>query len=214
MKTLLAILLSFIMTEAPVLAIHGGYTLGSATNLVGTYAGVLVPTSDVVFPSTATGVSTSGTTVTDFGANALGLFTLSVPQTGFGSGAVTIFSSGRTFSGTIQALPDPNAVGGITGILNANFNYSLYVPVSGSNGNTITTISVTASAQGPFNAVAVSDDTSPGGLGINLTGTTSIQVNQGFVDNNGVPLISEQITFAVDGFQQSTTASTTTTTGT
>src|SRR5271170_7063902 len=98
MKTMLAVLLSFILMEAPVLALQGGYSLPNSSNgLTGTYAGVLIPSSDDVLASNAV----------DIGTNSLGLFTLGVPTTGLGAGTVSIFSVGRTFTGTIQALADP-----------------------------------------------------------------------------------------------------------
>jgi hypothetical protein len=206
MKTLLAILLSFVMTEAPVLAIHGGYTLGSSTDLTGSYAGVLVPISDSVLVANST----------DFGANSLGLFTLSVPETGLGSGSVVLFSNGRTFSGSIQVLPDPNTAGGLTGIMTAAFNYSLTETLTGTDGvSTVTTIPVTANAQGAFNAVAANDPTSQGPLGVSLTGSATVNVDQGLVSlADGTPVINETIVFAVDGFQQSNVPSTTSSTGT
>jgi len=197
MKFLLAILLSFIMTEAPVLAIHGGYSLNSAISLVGTYAGVMVPTADNILSASAT----------DFGTNSLGLFTLSLPSSGLGSGSVIIFSNGRTFTGDIHALanPDPGANAGIIGILTASFNYNLSIPSTGTDGAvTVSTISVTANAQGSFDVQAVQDANSVGSLGVNVDGTSQINVDQGFVSgSNGTPIVVEQVTFAIEGFQQS-----------
>jgi hypothetical protein len=211
MKTLLAILLSFIISEAPVFALHGGYTLGGSQSVTGTYAGVLVPTSNDLLAADAT----------NFGSDALGLFTLSIPSTGLGSGTVLIFSGADTFTGTIQAVANPNNDTGVEGVLTATYNYNLYVPVTtpGENGNppttTISTEAVTATAEGPFSASTVSNPNSAGGLGLDLDGTSQVSVDQGFVNGgNGAPIIIEKITFAVEGFQQSTTASATTTTTT
>jgi hypothetical protein len=202
MKFLLAILLSFIMTEAPVLAIHGGYSLSNSSSLVGTYAGVLIPTSDTLL--------VAGNT--DFGKNALGLFTLSLPDEGLGSGDAVIFSNGNTFTGSIQALADPNNASGIIGILDATFNYNFTESEVDAAGDiTSVTTAITASAQGSFDASTVSNADSAGGLGVDLDGTSQVNVTEGFVSgSNGTPIITEQITFAVDGFQQSQTASTTT----
>ena len=199
MKTLLAILLSFIISEAPVLA-ERGYTLpGSSTNLSGLYAGVLIPISDVLVDPKAQ----------DFGANSLGLFTLSIPTTGLGSGSAVIFSNGRTFTGTIQALlnPDPSSLG-ILGVINATFDYTLEITSS-------TSEAITASAAGSFDATVVTDAQSVGGFGLDLDGTSQVNVDQGFVSgSNGSPIVTEQITFQIEGFEQSNTPSTTTTTTT
>ncbi len=108
MKTILAILLGFIVSEAPVLAIHGGYTLGSAQSAIGTYAGVLVPVSDINLSGTTAVTGTTGAVAGGFGSNSLGIFTLSIPSSGIGGGQVLIFSSAQGMSGTITALPDPN----------------------------------------------------------------------------------------------------------
>jgi hypothetical protein len=205
MKFLLATLLSFIMMEAPVLALHGGYSLGASTDVGGQYAGVLIPTSDTLLVASAT----------DFGSNALGLFTLSIPNedtTGLGSGSAVIFSNGQTFTGAIQAVPDPDSnTGGIIGILNATFNYTFTETEVDAAGDLSTvSSSVTASAQGSFDASVEDNTNAPGGLGVSLDGTSEVSVNQGFVSGStGTPIISEQITFAIEGFQQSSVASTT-----
>jgi hypothetical protein len=197
MKTLLAILLSFVITEAPVFAIHGGYTLGGSQSLIGTYAGVLVPTSNTLLVSTAS----------NFGLDALGLFTLSVPSTGIGTGSAIIFADGYTFTGTIRGIPNPNDSTAVSGVINANFDYNYtYITTSGS----AVTTTVTASAQGPFDATTSSDTESSGGQGVDLSGTATLNISDGFVDeNNGTPIVAEDITFAVEGYLQSTSVSTT-----
>jgi hypothetical protein len=200
MKFLLGILLSFIMMEAPVLALQGGYTLASQSPATGTYAGVLIPIKDTVL--------TPGTT--DFGLNSLGLFTLGLPTTGIGAGTVVIFSNGQTYNGTIQALPDPANIGGIIGIINATFNYNLSETLPGANGaETVTTIAVTANAQGSFDAQSVSSSESSSPTGVNLDGTSEVNVDHGFVSgSDGTPIVDEQIVFQIEGFQQSTASST------
>jgi hypothetical protein len=206
MKVLLAILLSFIMTEAPVLAIQGGYSLASSTPPLGLYAGVLIPVQDNLLVNPAT----------DFGLNSLGLFTLSMPLTGLGTGTALIFSNGDTYTGTIQALPDPDPknVGGIIGILNATFNYNLTQFFTDAAGNvTSTTTATTASAQGSFDVTLVQSSQSAGFYGVNLTGSSVVNVTQGLVSGStGAPIITEQITFQVEGFQQSNNPAAATTT--
>ena len=190
MKFLLAVLLSFIMTEAPVLAIHGGYTLGGSASLTGTYAGVLIPES------------VSGSLVS-FGSNSLGLFTLSIPTVGLGTGAAIIFATGRTFAGTIQALPDPASGGnGILGVLTAELTD---LTTSG------TFIDLDYAAEGSFDATTVADADSVGSNGIDLTGSSLVQITPDVTASNST---TEQVTFLIDGFLQSTTPTTTTTTTT
>jgi hypothetical protein len=166
----------------------------------------MIPTADELLSSSAA----------DLGTNSLGLFTLSVPATGLGSGTVVIFSNGRTFTGTIEALINPDPTNpGITGILNASFSYSLYETLTGTAGDTVTTLAVTANAQGSFDAAGVSDSESVGGFGLDLDGTSQVNIDQGFVSgSNGAPILTEQVTFAVEGFEQSDVASASSTTGT
>jgi hypothetical protein len=205
MKTLLAILLSFIITEAPVLAIHGGYTLGTSGSTVGTYAGVFIPVSDVVLSGT------SGAATTTLGSNNLGLFTLNVPSTGIGTGAVLIFSSGRTFNGTIQGIPDPGDANGIKGLITATYDFTVYVPettvASGVTTTTETSVAVAATAEGALDSdISTTQSTSQSPTGVLLTGSTALQIDQGTVSNDGSPIITEIATFEIEGFQQSNSA--------
>jgi hypothetical protein len=208
MKTLLAILLSFIVSEAPVLAIHGGYTLGGAATAIGTYAGVLIPVSDTVL--------TTGTSTSDFGSNALGLFTLSVPAAGLGSGTVYIFSGAQQLVGTLQGLPDPDNVGGIVGIITATGQ----IAVDTVNDNIFgfgvaqTETQVTGQASGAFSAAVSSATVSESPTGVNLDGTANVTIQTTTTGSNGntVFIPTDQIVFEVDGFQQSPTATASTTT--
>jgi hypothetical protein len=198
MKTVLALLLCFILAEAPVLARDIYQIPGQSTNLVGAYAGVMIPiATTILVPSTA-----------NFGSNALGLFTLSIPTTGIGAGTLVLFTGADTFTGTIQALANPNPNNpGVLGVATATFNYSLYVTTTTNGTNTITTEAITATANGSFDANAVQDTSSVGGNGLDLSGTTQFLINQGFVNgSNGNPIETEQVTFDIEGFLQSTTA--------
>jgi hypothetical protein len=214
MKTLLAILLSFIVTEAPVLAIHGGYTLGGAAGVIGDYAGVLVPLSDTIL--------TTGSSSADFGQNALGLFTLSIPSDGIGSGAIFLFSSGQQLTGPIQALPDPNNIGGIVGIIQAtgNVNVASFNSNGSSNNSSVIVIGfnetetqVTGQASGGFTAVTENSTVTNSPTGINLSGTSNITVTTASTGTDGATIFTptDSIVFAVNGFQQSATPSSTAT---
>ena len=211
MKTLLAILLSFLVTEAPVLAIHGGYTLGGSAGVVGTYAGVLIPTQDTAI--------TTGSNESDFGENSLGLFTLSIPSTGLGSGQVFLFSSGEQLAGTIQALPDPNSQTGIVGVISATGQIAVASVNDDVLGLPVNEVQdqVTGQASGGFTATASPSTISDSSDGINLDGTANVTVTSSTTDatTGAEELVpTDQIIFAVDGFQQSAFATATTTTTT
>lgn len=204
MKTLLAILLSFIVTEAPVLAIHGGYSLGgSAGQVVGTYAGVLIPTANTPLNGT--------TTANSFGSNAIGLFTLNVETAGIGNGTLYLFSGGEDLTGTIMALPDPSNINGIVGVLSATgevavaaFNDAGELGLFGFNE---TEEQVTGQASGGFSATtAISLDTQSA-TGVNLDGTANVTVQTMVTGTDGNTSLTptDSIVFAVDGFQQSAT---------
>ena len=208
MKTLLAILLSFIVSEAPVLAIHGGYTLGGAAGVIGTYAGVMIPTKDTVL-NTET-VTASGTTasIADFGENALGLFSLSIPATGFGSGVVYIFSSDQELQGSIQALTDPTNPSGILGVIHATGQVNVFTE-TGNEGifgtfNANQT-QITGDADGELTAIVANAAVSASPNGVNLSGTASLTVSSAVTGTNGLVTFvpTDSIVFAVDGFQQS-----------
>jgi len=224
MKTLLAILLCFLVTEAPVLAIHGGYSLGGSQSVTGTYAGVMIPTSDTSL--------VTGTTVSDFGQNALGLFTLGIPTTGLGSGTVYLFSGGQQFTGTIQALPDPSNDGGIVGVIAATGEITTAASATNFIGLAQTQVQnqVTGQASGGLTASVVASTNSVSTDGLNLSGTSSVVITTSTTSaattsttptnetttTGGVTefLPTEQIVFAVEGFQQSDFAAPSTTTTT
>ncbi len=99
MKALLGTLLCLVLATSHTYALKGGPPYpGGGTNVIGRYAGVLIPPfCPLADPSQCPA-----------GFNALGLFTLVVPQNGLGSGQALIFSSGRTFTGTITGSANPN----------------------------------------------------------------------------------------------------------
>jgi hypothetical protein len=204
MKTMLAILLSFLMCEAPVLGEHG-YTLGGSAGVVGTYAGVLIPTQDTLL--------TTGSNIADFGANSLGLFTLSIPSTGLGTGQVYLFSGGEQLAGTIMALPDPSSQAGIVGVISATGEIAVSTIAENFIGLPVNQVEnqVTGQASGGFTATTVQSIVSDSANGINLDGTANVTVTSSTTNatTGAVELIpTDQIVFAVDGFQQSQYATT------
>jgi len=205
MKTAFAILLSFIISQAPVLAIHGGYTLGGAQSVTGTYAGVLIPITDTVINSTVTTgtTTTSGSTstVTGFGTNTLGLFTLSIPDVGVGAGQILIFASGQNLSGSIQALPDPSNPGSIIGIIQATG----VIEGSASTVNfAFLFVDLTGEAGGEIQAAVEASNNSNSPTGAIITGTAGVTFST--IDAFGALTPVEQATYDVEGLQQTTSA--------
>jgi hypothetical protein len=111
MKALFGSLLCLVFTISETYALKGGPPYpGGGTNIIGRYAGVLRPPfCPLADPAQC-----------PFGLNSLGLFTLSLPENGLGAGTAFIFSSGRTFTGTITASGDPNT-GAISGVLDTSY---------------------------------------------------------------------------------------------
>jgi hypothetical protein len=204
MKTLLAILLSFIITEAPVLAIHGGYTLGGSESTIGTYAGILVPTSSTAL--------VTGSNAVDYGTNALGIFTLGIADVGAGSGALEIFAGPNEAVGTIVALPDPKNVGGILGIITAAA-YESILAISSSSAQVSEALEqLTAEANGSLKASISQASISNSPTGINLEGTSVVTFSTASPTTDftfgGNLTPTEIVTFAVEGYQQSSEAGT------
>jgi hypothetical protein len=139
------------------------------------------------------------------------LFTLNVPTTGVGTGNVLIFSAGRTFTGTIDAIPDPSNPNGIVGVITATYDFTFNVITTAvSNGTVVQTVSpvnTTATAQGGFSATTVtSTATTQSPTGVLLSGETTLQIDQGAVTDDGAPIITEVAAFDIEGYQQSSSS--------
>lgn len=192
MKAFFGCLLCFVFTASQCFALSGGPPYpGGGANLTGTYAGVLQPPfCPIPDPAQCPGL------------NSIGVFSLGVPNTGISTGTFIMFSRGRVFSGSISANGDPQG-SSLRGLLNARFNYSLYVP-NGSGG--LETIAVTATAAGPIRANIIAPRRS--GFGTNATrisGEATLSITGGFVNGNGDPVVNSTLELAVSGFKQSDT---------
>lgn len=203
MKIVLAVLMCLLLCINECMALKGGPVYPAGTNIVGTYSGVLQGVFDPTNPASN---------------NSIGLFSLGVPSTGNASGAFVMFSRGRVFNGTIRASADPQKAS-LKGILSATYNYTLSFPVTstsptGGVTTTITSIAVTASANGPINAtVAVSKSAtvSSSSSATILRGDASVSISQGGVAANGDPIVTSVLLLLVSGVKQSDTATSTTT---
>ncbi|MGC3991514.1 MAG: hypothetical protein QM796_17870 [Chthoniobacteraceae bacterium] len=202
MRIALALLTCFLFLNAETsFAIPAGPEVSTAGTVVGTYAGVLLPTG-----TTANGNDDS---------NSLGLFTASVPTTGLASGTVSIFVSGEAFTGTLDAFADPDSFE-ISGTITATYPYAILVTTSSTSSGTTTTTTTSVDVQsilnGSLKASVVADSDPFATSTERIQGTASLELSQN-VDANGVPIVKDTLNFTVDGVQQSTTPSTTTTSG-
>jgi hypothetical protein len=192
MKKVLSLLVAFVFLQTQMWASSGGPDYGTTSGpTVGTYGGVLIPeipetTDDGTIDPTVTPTST-----------AIGLFTLAVNSSGPALGASVVFIDGIAFNGNMVGILDPKG-SKLSAILDSTSNFDVInVLPDGS------TINSKIFAQGSVNAV-VKDEFS---FGIRITGTASLDIFSS-LNENGTPDISRTVLFQVDGFQQSTTATT------
>ena len=204
-KKVLSLLLSFVFLQTQTWAIGGGpQGTGGAAALVGTYAGVLIPTTQT--KPVVVGVQSSAS---------IGLFVLAVPATGVAKGAAVAFVDGIAFTGDMTGIADPKkqtVVAIVEGVSNNDVITLVPVvdPVTGAV--TFQTIITKIFAQGSLSAKFESsgggvDPTSgTAGGSSRLSGKASLDL---FADlnTNGTPNILNTVSFRVDGFKQSATAS-------
>jgi hypothetical protein len=182
----------------PHVAPNGGPAYpGTTANFAGTYAGVLMPTS----PGDKHCAS-----------NSLGLFSLVVPQSGLASGDFVMFAQGRIFTGTVQAVGDPEKAT-MNGILDATFDFTVHFdcgtpqcppdPLIGCAGSTGCDVTVTSSATGKFDADITSSSSISLGVGSRLNGSAVLNISQGQVDQDLVPIATCKMSLSLDGFKQS-----------
>ena len=223
MKKVLSLLVAYIFLQTQIWAIGGGPNQGggtAASSLVGSYAGALLPSS------TSTGAQQF---------NGLGLFTLSLPQSGLGKGDFVYFSEGKTFTGSITGLGDPNKQQ-FVGLVKAQFDIVVdsITIVDQFFGNA----SLNQTVPGGFANGTIKARFSPGGspvtsaagvavAGLRMQGQAKLEISEltqkTVTDNNGTPrdttddttsttstvTTTSSLNLVVDGFQQSGTSSTT-----
>ncbi|HEX8309698.1 MAG TPA: hypothetical protein VF614_00175 [Chthoniobacteraceae bacterium] len=122
MKPVLSLLVAYSLLQSQSWALSGGPVYaGSQQSLVGTYAGALLPSDGGEDEGETATPGEEGAAVDETTVNGLGLFTLSVPSSGLGTGTFVYFSEGRTFTGTITGLADPDK-GELIGLLKGQFD--------------------------------------------------------------------------------------------
>ncbi len=192
MKKVLSLLVAFVFLQTQSWALSGGpiYGAGSAgTSLTGVYAGVLIPNGDAAI-NIANGQG-GGT------AN-IGLFSLGVPEAGLATGACVVFIDGDAFSGTITGVADPGR-GTLVAIVDTSSNFTLYDPL-------FPLVPFKLFATGQLQATIFANGARTA-TGIPIPGSTRI-TGTATLGVTGGTLAANTVTYAVDGYQQSTTTTT------
>ena len=188
MNKVLSLLVAFVFLQTQCWALSGGPVYrNSSRSYVGTYAGVLIPSVDT-------------TTATTGSAAQIGLFGFAQPETGFTQGVLAAFIGGQVFTGTIQGVLDPKE-GTLHGILDAT-NY--YISKETTATTSSTAIGILGFAKGSIEAKVTTDNSS----GPRVEGTAVLDVIDVTSSVAGGPVTKLTATFQVDGFQQSSTATT------
>jgi len=227
MKIVLGCLMCLTLPLSEGLAISGGPVYPGATDVVGTYAGVIKPgcmaceggKQKIVkcknfadYLAAHPDASACSDDPAGCSQNSLGVFSISVPKGGISTGTFVMFSQGRVFNGTINGTADPGRAK-LKGVLSATFNFTLNTESRDSDGNpVILSEQVTAMANGNLNTniADVSSDAALGASATRLSGTATLDISQGFVNGDLSPLVSCEMALRVNGFKQSTSASTST----
>ncbi len=241
MNRVLSLLLAFIFLHTQAWALSGGPVFGGTaqTSLIGTYAGALLPTAEPEFtdpaptappapgaPPAPPAPTDPGTDNTQF--NGLGLFTLSVPDTGLGTGTFVYFSEGRTFTGTITGLADPERQT-LIGLVKGQFD--IIVDSIQISDDFFGDASLQQTVPGGFANGTIKAEFTAGNataLGVRLEGEAQMEISEfrteTVTDDNGTPAdatddivtqsnrveTTSTLILVVDGFQQSTQAGGTT----
>jgi hypothetical protein len=194
------LVISQLLARDPHVAPNGGPAYPGTQNVVGTYAGALIPET----PGNPNGCAN----------NSLGIFSLVVPTNGLGTGTFVMFAQGRVFTGTIRAAADGEK-GRIRGILDATFDFTVHFACGTDQcpnvlGCTGCDVDVTAAAKGRFDVDITSGSTISLGVGARLNGDVKLNIDQGQVDPNTFePIPTCKMRLNLDGFKQSTTTTST-----
>jgi hypothetical protein len=195
MKRVLSFLLMIVFMHAQVstaFAKHGGPDIGdqATVDTIGTYAGTMVP----IFETNSANNNSSAS---------IGLFSVGVPQIGVAEGSCVIFVDGAAFEGTITAVADP--IGGeLQGLIDA---VSVFVVIDSATGipySIFASGSLQAEIKDTAAGQAVGFQTAATFATTRLEGEAKVDISSS-VDANGNSIVSNTVTFVVDGFKQSST---------
>jgi hypothetical protein len=194
MKKVLSLLLAYVFLQTQSWALSGGPVYaGSQKSVIGTYAGTLVGQLDLANQNAT------------IGSNGLGVFVIGIPASGIGSGVFGYFDSGVTFFGTIIGIADPDKL-----TLNGLMQGEATEIIAENVGGTPATISFPAAlASGELVATLdpqTGNANAQTGFRLIGTATLGVRVIDQTTFNTGPTTVN---TLTVDGFQQSTTVSST-----
>jgi hypothetical protein len=202
MNRVLSFLLAWAFLQAETWAIGGGPNTGTTSAaLVGTYAGVMVPTNQT---------NTSASQIPS--SASIGLFSIGVPQVGLAQGSAVVFVNGLAFQGSMLGVADPKDQS-LQGIVQAQSTAQVtsLVPTIDANGNVIFqqvtslvfaqgNIDTQIEGAGQVNPTSGSDPSNT-----RLKGKAQLDLYQS-LNADGTPSVTNTVTFKVDGFKQSDTS--------
>ena len=187
--------------------ISGGPVYPLGTNVVGTYAGAMVPScvacngseqvqvrckklGDYLNDNPGFAECPGDPDHPDCSANSQGIFSITVPDTGTSTGTFVMFSQGRVFSGNIQGTADSGTLK-MSGVLHATYDFTVHKDTGDED--------VTAEANGSLNAKI----TNRASKGIRLNGFATVDLSQGMVTGDDfLPVVTCHIPLSVFGFKQ------------
>jgi hypothetical protein len=192
-KALFGSLLCLVLATSQSFALKGGPPYQTAGSIKGTYAGVMQGLFDPTNPRSS---------------NTLGLFSFSIPDSGFATGTVVLFVAGRTFTGTVSGIGDPNK-GRLRGVVQSTT--MTHVILCNERGGPLPT-DVTDRADGSLDT----NITTSAKAGASVTGTllkgtgfvTATQSVKSPTDCAAIQINSSLLSLLVDGFKQSTNTTT------
>lgn len=195
MRMLLAFLLSFLLVHTQAQALVGGpdYSRGQSGNInvVGTYAGVLLPeTAETEEEAAEPDAEPDADTAV---SSSVGIFSVTVPSAGFATGAILIFVEGTSFIGTMTGVADPSD-GTLDAVIDAISTYQVVDPRNPEANFRVF-------CQGNLEA-AITLTESTFTQNFRLIGTASVDIF-GRLQSDNTPDVTTTARYVVDGFKQS-----------
>lgn len=200
MQRVLSLLVAFVFFQTQAWALSGGpFQQTQGANIIGTYAGVLIPTFDPFVD--VIGRNQNGEPL----ATSIGLFAFAQPDVGFASGPLLAFVEGTPLLGTITGLIDPED-GHFQAVISGQSTYDVVFDLNGDGMIDLTTpIQATGSVDAQIEPVRTFAGNATGLNSARVVGTAGIDIFL-FIRADGTPRVSDTLFFDIEGFKQSDTA--------
>lgn len=200
MQRVLSLLVAYVFFQTQAWALSGGpFQQTQGSNIIGTYAGVLIPSVTTV------GTNTNGEPL----ATAIGLFAFGQPDVGFAEGPLLAFVEGTPLLGTITGLIDPED-GHFQAVISGQSTYNVAFDFNGDGMVDLSTpIQATGNVDAQIEPLRTFTGTATGLNSARVVGTAGIDIFL-FIRNDGTPRVSDTLIFDVEGFKQSDTSTTVT----